>query len=66
MRVCLGDIYITDEENYYIRPPCKECHTDRCTTHPDLYDSIVAEFDRREFVVYDRCKCYAEYLITFK
>ncbi|XP_076071626.1 protein mono-ADP-ribosyltransferase PARP14-like [Mytilus galloprovincialis] len=48
------------------RPPCKTCNSDLCTTHPELYDSVVAEFGRREFVVYDSYKCYPEYLITYK
>ncbi|XP_076118299.1 protein mono-ADP-ribosyltransferase PARP15-like [Mytilus galloprovincialis] len=66
MRVCLGDIFITKTCNKYKRPPCKTCGNDFCTTHPELYDSVVAEFNMRELVVYDSSKCYPEYLITYK
>ncbi len=66
MRVCLGDIFITTTKNNYRRPPCKQCYTDTCTNHADLFDSVVAEFVAREFVVFDRTKCYPEYLITYK
>lgn len=66
MRVCLGDIFITKTCNKYKRPPCKTCGSDFCTTHPELYDSVVAEFNMRELVVYDSSKCYPEYLITYK
>lgn len=66
MRVCLGDIFITKHTKSLKRPPCKMCSNDLCTTHSELFDSVVAEFNRREFVVYDSSKCYPEYLITYK
>ncbi|VDI28882.1 poly [ADP-ribose] polymerase 10/14/15 [Mytilus galloprovincialis] len=67
MRVCLGDIFITTQMTKFRRPPCMKCYDETCIKHPELFDSVVAEFgSRREFVVYDRVKCYPEYIITYK
>ena len=70
MRMCLGDIFITQSEKInYIRPPCRQCSSTRCSQHPQTFDSVVADggsFSHREFVVYDRAQCYPEYVITYK
>lgn len=67
MRMCLGDIYITNISSSGIRrPPCKKCGLQVCTSHQELFDSVVANFLAREFVVYDRSQSYPEYLIWYK
>ncbi|XP_061184934.1 uncharacterized protein LOC133192948 [Saccostrea echinata] len=66
MRMCLGDIYMTTQKGGFKRPPCKKCGRMVCTSHQEIYDSVVASFSYREFVVYDRCQSYPEYLIWYK
>lgn len=66
MRVCLGDIFMVASPKPYRQPPCRTCMTDTCNDHPEQFDSIVAEFNKREFVVYDSSKCYPEYVITYR
>lgn len=68
MRVCLGDVYTTPQNiEKLTRPPCKSGCIGVCTSHPDLFDSVVGEWQGycREFTVYDRAKCYPEYIITY-
>ncbi|XP_071159744.1 protein mono-ADP-ribosyltransferase PARP15-like [Mytilus edulis] len=68
MRVCLGDVYTTPQNiEKLTRPPCKSGCIGVCTDHPDLFDSVVGEWPGmcREFTVYDRAKCYPEYIITY-
>lgn len=48
------------------RPPCKKCGLQVCTSHQELFDSVVANLMYREFVVYDRCQTYPEYIIWYK
>ena len=68
MRVNLGDVFTTPKniENL-TRPPCKSGCIGVCTNHPELYDSVVGDWPGycREFTVYDRAKCYPEYIITY-
>lgn len=67
MRMCLGDIYMTSRSAAGIRrPPCKKCGRQMCTSHQEIYDSVVANFMAREFVVYDRSQSYPEYLIWYQ
>lgn len=67
MRMCLGDIYMTNQSSSGIRrPPCKKCGLQVCTSHQELFDSVVANLMYREFVVYDRCQTYPEYIIWYK
>ncbi|XP_061184932.1 protein mono-ADP-ribosyltransferase PARP15-like [Saccostrea echinata] len=68
VRMCLGDIYLTDTEEKYVRPPCKKCNNSVCTVHQEIHDSVVAnggDFVDCEFVVYDRHQSYPEYLIWY-
>ncbi|XP_062602537.1 protein mono-ADP-ribosyltransferase PARP15-like isoform X1 [Saccostrea cucullata] len=68
VRMCLGDIYMTNVSGNYKRPPCKICTNPVCATHQEIHDSVVAsggEFADREFVVYDRHQSYPEYLIWY-
>ena len=68
VRACLGRMYKTDECKRRKRPPCRErdCGNDECA-HEDRYHSIVEErkFIFREFIVYEGCQAYPEYLITY-
>ena len=71
MRVCLGDVFTTTAQMTDLkRPPCKALCSGVCTAHTEFFDSVVGElspqFSQREFVVYDRTKCYPEYLIKYK
>ncbi|KAK3099435.1 hypothetical protein FSP39_004314 [Pinctada imbricata] len=68
IRMCMGDVYVTQTGGGYRRAPCKTCFSDKCIKHYDLYDSIMADgaaFADREFLVYDKNQCYPEYLIEF-
>ena len=68
MRVNLGDVFTTPKNiEDLTRPPCKSGCMGVCTNHPELYDSVVGEWPEycREFTVYDRSKCYPEYIITY-
>ncbi|VDI46484.1 Hypothetical predicted protein [Mytilus galloprovincialis] len=66
MRVCLGDVFTTQNHMPELkRPPCKaRCQT-TCTEHNEFFDSVVGEFGQREFVVYESAKCYPEYVIHY-
>ncbi|RUS85200.1 hypothetical protein EGW08_007026 [Elysia chlorotica] len=51
------------------RPPCMNCQKDVCRCSPQiLYDSVMGDgtWIFREFVLYDRFKCYPEYVIYYK
>lgn len=68
IRMGLGDIFLTQKENRFKRPPCKVCTTNVCLKHQELHDSVMANggaFSHREFVVYDRNQSYPEYLIWY-
>lgn len=68
IRMCLGDVFLTNSGGNFKRPPCKKCPNIVCTTHLETYDSVVANggsFSDREFVVYDRNQSYPEYLIWY-
>lgn len=68
IRMCMGDVYVTHSGGGFRRAPCKQCFSDKCIKHYDLYDSIMADgpsFHDREFLVYDKNQCYPEYLIEF-
>lgn len=79
-RVTLGNPFISTSMHKDIkRPPCIKGHFDtevRGCDH-ERHDSIVGEVESpqypnallkryREFIVYDRSQCYAEYLISFR
>ncbi|XP_061184931.1 uncharacterized protein LOC133192944 [Saccostrea echinata] len=66
IRMCLGDVYMTGSVGQFRRPPCKICLSNICTTHQETYDSVVANFPQREFVVYDRNQSYPEYIIWYR
>ncbi|XP_052076578.1 protein mono-ADP-ribosyltransferase PARP14-like [Mytilus californianus] len=67
MRVCLGDVFTTQNKMQHLRrPPCKELCQTTCIQHNEFFDSVVGEFQQREFVVYDGAKCYPEYVIEYK
>ncbi|VDI81442.1 Hypothetical predicted protein [Mytilus galloprovincialis] len=67
MRVCLGDVFTTQNKMQNLkRPPCKELCQTTCILHNEFFDSVVGEFQQREFVVYDGAKCYPEYVIEYK
>ncbi|XP_060065166.1 uncharacterized protein LOC132545501, partial [Ylistrum balloti] len=71
-RICLGEPYILNKKPAaaFKRPPCKTCKKDMCAdlSHAGNYDSIVVEdfWIFREFVVFEKDRCYPEYLITYK
>ncbi|CAC5369050.1 PARP10_14_15 [Mytilus coruscus] len=67
MRVCLGDVFTTQNQMQHLkRPPCKALCQTTCIQHNEFFDSVVGEFQQREFVVYDGAKCYPEYVIEYK
>jgi hypothetical protein len=70
MRVLLGEPYVNKAHNpdKYNRPPCKRCYKDKCACKKaELFDSVIDDAGRnfREFVIYDKCMCYPEYIITY-
>lgn len=71
-RICLGEPYILNQKPAapFKRPPCKTCRKDVCAdnSHEGNYDSMVVEkfWIFREFVVFEKDRCYPEYLITYK
>ena len=68
VRACLGRMFTRNKSKRFKRPPCRErdCKSDECA-HEDRYHSIVEEekFIFREFIVYEGCQVYPEYLITY-
>ncbi|XP_033742533.1 protein mono-ADP-ribosyltransferase PARP14-like isoform X1 [Pecten maximus] len=71
-RICLGEPYLLDKKPTaaFKRPPCKTCKKDVCAdqTHNGNYDSMIVEkfWIFREFIVFEKDRCYPEYLITYK
>ncbi|XP_062602556.1 protein mono-ADP-ribosyltransferase PARP15-like [Saccostrea cucullata] len=69
VRMCLGDVFLTNNiDTNFRRAPCKKCSSAYCTSHHEMYDSVVANggaFSDREFVVYDRNQSYPEFLIWY-
>ncbi|XP_021359151.1 poly [ADP-ribose] polymerase 14-like isoform X2 [Mizuhopecten yessoensis] len=71
-RMCLGDPFILNKKptSVFKRPPCKTCKKDICAdlSHAGNFDSILVEdfWIFREFIVFEKDRCYPEYLITYK
>ena len=68
VRVCLGEMYVTDKVNGFARPPCMKCYLDKCMCNDnEFFDSVVGDqsWIFREFVVYEKALVYPEYLITY-
>ncbi|XP_070176785.1 uncharacterized protein [Littorina saxatilis] len=71
VRMLLGEPHINTDRSppKFSRPPCKGCLQLLCDCqHATHYDSVVDDAGRlfREFVVYEQCQCYPEYIITYK
>ncbi len=60
-RVCLGTAFKTDESHSSLKRPPEVSAGGR------LFDSVVYSKSgkHREFVVYDRCACYPEFLVEY-
>lgn len=74
LRMALGEIFVTETEKKFARPPCKSCEKDKCTdpSHNSSghgsYDSVVVDgsWNFREFLAFDAAQCYPEYVITYQ
>jgi hypothetical protein len=71
VRVLLGQTFVNSSRDppKFQRPPCTQFQEVLChcpSTHH--YDSVLDDAGRlfREFVVYEQCQCYPEYLITYE
>ncbi|KAH9523242.1 hypothetical protein Btru_066186 [Bulinus truncatus] len=77
-RMLMGNAFLCDHTHKYfksrgspkfIRPPCVTCLEDNCSsTEHVFHDSVLADglWKYREFVVYEKCQAYPEYIITYK
>ena len=74
VRVVLGRAYVARQPRQLRRPLCTQsgCHSDVCTTHHSLYDSVLGTHRPdatrllfREFVVYHPDQSYLEYLVEY-
>ncbi|ELT90615.1 hypothetical protein CAPTEDRAFT_192002 [Capitella teleta] len=73
-RVLLGSAYKCDEAKDFKRPPCTQCHDDKCADHETFHDSVIGVKKEkkgrallfREFVIYDKSQSYPEYIIHYE
>ncbi|XP_060082610.1 protein mono-ADP-ribosyltransferase PARP14-like [Ylistrum balloti] len=66
VKMCLGEVHVSNTASKYRRPPCKKCVKDDCA-HKHFYDSVVGDgkWIFREFVLYDPRQSYPEFMITY-
>ncbi|CAG2226027.1 unnamed protein product [Mytilus edulis] len=77
VRMLLGEVYVTNVQYAFQRPPCKQCilqtgHLGLCNNSAhkqDMFDSVMAAINgkHREFITYEQnsCSSYPEYIITY-
>ncbi|KAJ8297433.1 hypothetical protein KUTeg_023964 [Tegillarca granosa] len=67
IRMCMGEICLTNKPKKHCRAPCLTCYDDSCKEHNTFSDSVVVDglWIFREFIVYDQRQSYPEYLITY-
>ncbi|XP_076093280.1 uncharacterized protein LOC143064382 isoform X2 [Mytilus galloprovincialis] len=75
VRMLLGEIYVTNVQYSFKKPPCKQCvpghlgSCDKLAHKQGIFDSVMAAIygKHREFITYEQnsCSSYPEYIITY-
>ena len=72
VRALLGRPYVCRKALQYQRPPCFHCEKTDCKTHSEFFDSVIGMSNGdgrnllfREFITYDKDRCYPEYLVKY-
>jgi len=72
LRALLGEVYVCKQSSLYVRPPCTAPNCTRPNCDHRLFDSVMAvsrdgtsRLAHREFIVYDRQRCYPEFLVEY-